>query len=213
MIYLYRSDIIHCLALAMLLTYAICSDKNIPKTITLFFFFFTALIVLLGTILPDHNLLSDLNEGKARTIFTHIFLAFIGYSSFIILSIASFLYLWENKILKSRQGLSKLKFFPNLVQLDQLQKRCLYIGIIVFTIAIGMGKMNQENFGLENQWGSKEVLALMIWSLYLFLSILRFFSNIQKHSIALLNLIGLILILGSFFFLRFSNTLSAQGGL
>jgi len=213
MTHLYRSNIMYCLAFAMLLTYVSCIDKSIPKSITCYFFLSTATIVLLASILPDQDLLSDANHGKARSIFGHIFLAFTGYSSFLILSIASFLYLWQNKILKSRQNLNILKYFPNLVQLDQLQKRCLYLGIIVFTIAIGMGKINQKDFGLEHQWGSKEILAVMIWSLYLFLSILRFFSKIQKHSIALFNLIGTILILGSFFFLKFSNTPSTQGGL
>jgi ABC-type uncharacterized transport system permease subunit len=178
MTHLTPNNILQCLSLAMIITYVISTDKNIPKPISISFLFITFIIIILSYTINEPQYDDDAISGlKAKKIYTHIFLAFCGYTSFLILSLSSFFYIWQSKILKSRKGLNKLTYFPNLLELELLQKRSLFIGIVVFTIAIGLGKINQEAFGIDKQWGTKEILSIMIWTLYMILAIMRIFQE------------------------------------
>lgn len=160
------------------------------------------MFVLLAQILPDVTFLSESKAQYSKLIFSHISLALIGYASFFILSMSSIFYLWEHDCLKKKRFLGTLKFFPNLFHLEKVQVRSLYLGIIAFTMAIGLGKLSQRYLD-QVQWGSKEIISLFVWALYFILAWIRIFSRKRKDIFAYCALIGLVLTLCTFFFLKF----------
>lgn len=203
-----RLDVFSALTFSIILCLALTVPKDIPHPFHLVTISFCTVLLVVAYSLNNISLVTTDDHKHLKHLFVHINFALIGYASFFFLSISSLLYLWVHRILKTKNDLNTLQYIPNLLQLDFIQRRSLFVGIIVFTLAIGLGKMNQPNFGLESHWGTKEILSVIIWTFYAFLATVRFFKRIPKHTIAFLSCIGLFLICCSFFFLRFSNVLA-----
>ncbi len=160
------------------------------------------LCAVLASALPARGILSPANLPYARSIALHILLALSGYTSFLVLSVAAGLYLWQSSRLKSRDNPSGLALSPDLVQLDRIQKRSLFFGLAAFTLAIGLGKLSPYLWKIPPRWTLQEVLSLVIWSLYVLLAALRFSPRFRRQLFAYGTMVGFGLVLVTFLLLK-----------
>lgn len=201
------------LAFAILFLTAIVHRPGQPVKISLFTWPIALVVMICSLLFSAEHLLSESLQPYVRSIFIHISLAMLGYASFLLLTIASVLYLWQSKALKHHQNIASLTILPNMVLLEEIQSRSLYIGILVFTLAIGMGKLSPYLWEVPHKWSTKEVLSVIIWSIFFVLGIIRFFTRTQRHILAYSALVGLLLVIASFFAFKFTSFgLEVTGG-
>ena len=162
-------------------------------------FFFS----LLATVLPEAELLSEANVEYAKSIYLHIFLALVGYASFFLVTLTALLYLMQRHFLKKAISHLWMKYCPSLLQLSKIQQRALWVGIVAFTLSIGLGKLSPYLWGIEHKWSSKEILSVVIWSIYTVMAIVRHFFHTRKDWFAYSALAGFLLVVFTIFILGF----------
>lgn len=156
---------------------------------------------LLAVILPDADLLSEGNLEHAQSIYLHIFLALLGYASFFLVTLTALLYLQQRYLLKRALSYSWMRFIPSLLQLGKIQQRALWVGIVAFTLSIGLGKLSPYLWGIEHKWTSKEILSVVIWTIYTLMAIIRHFFHTRKDWFAYSALFGFLLVMFTIFIL------------
>lgn len=171
------------------------------------------LLTLLAAFLPDTDLLSEGNVPHAKSIYLHIFLALVGYASFFLVTLTALLYLQQRYYLKKVISYTWMRYIPSLMQLSKVQQRALWVGILAFTLSIGLGKLSPYFWGVEHKWGSKEILSVVIWSIYTLMAIIRHFFHTRKDWFAYSALFGFALVMLTIFVLGFfSGTSSVSVG-
>lgn len=208
-----RSLVIDSMAFAILfLLWASLRAKE-PAKLLIPVFPVAFVLTLLAAILPDAELLSEENLAHAKSIYLHIFLALLGYASFFLVTLTALLYLQQRYLLKRALSYSWMRYMPSLLQLGKIQQRALWVGIIAFTVSIGLGKLSPYLWGIEHKWTSKEILSLVIWTIYTIMAIVRHFFHTRKDWFAYSALLGFFLVIFTIFFLDiFSGHASGVGG-
>lgn len=200
---IYRSNIVDAMAFSTIfLLWASLRPKE-PAKLLVLVWPVAFLLTLMGAFLPDGPMLSESNLGHARSIYLHIFLALLGYASFFLVTMTAFLYLQQRYLLQKAVSPSWMRFLPSLLQLGKIQQRALWIGIIAFTLSIGLGKLSPYFWGIEHKWSSKEILSVVIWTIYTIMAIVRHFFHTRKDWFAYSALVGFILVAVTIFILGF----------
>ena len=106
---------------------------------------------------------------------THASLALFSYGVFATLALTSTMYLVQNYGLKQKRSKGMANLLPSILQLDQMNKRLLFMAVIVFTFAISVGMVKWiVDFGqIQN---IKLIFTLTLWLSYLIVLILRIFN-------------------------------------
>lgn len=164
----------------------------------LIFFLFGAAIA------PEENMLRGEVSGHAQSIFIHILLALLGYASFFLVTLCSFIYLLQSRLLKVNSNSPWLGRFPSLLELTEIIWRALTLGLVFFTLAIGLGKLSPYLWDVPHKWSAKEVLSVMTWTLFLALLLGKKYFRQRKEVLAYVSLAGCILLLLTLFVLNVS---------
>ncbi len=205
----YRSDVIYAMAFSSLfLIWASLRPKE-PAKLLILIWPVAFVLTLLAAFLPDGTLLSDNNIEHAKSIYAHIFLALIGYASFFLVTLTGFLYLQLRYLLQKALSPPWMKFLPSLLQLGKIQQRALWVGIIAFTVSIGLGKLSPYLWGIEHKWSSKELLSVVIWSIYTVMAVVRHYFHTRKDWFAYSALVGFVLVAVTIFILGFFSGTTA----
>jgi ABC-type uncharacterized transport system permease subunit len=150
----------------------------------------------------DHQPLLSLQAMEhVRSVYLHIVLAIGGFSSFLLVSLCACCYLWQRWLLKKHPKALVLNFMPSLIELGAIQWRALFLGIALLTLAIGLGKLSPHLWGIPHHWGAKEILTVLIWTNYVVLACMRKSLMVHKDRFAHGALIGLMMVILSFFFM------------
>jgi hypothetical protein len=138
-------------------------------------------------------------------------LALGGYASFLIVTLCAAIYLWQRYLLKKHTGAPVLRAMPSLIDLNAMQWRALCAGIILLTLAIGLGKLSPYLWDIPHHWGVKETLSVLIWSHYVVLAILKKRWMLNKEHFAYGALVGLLLVLSTFSYLGLGSSPEEYG--
>jgi len=198
-----RSMVIDSMAFSTLFLLWSSSRPKEPVKLMLIVWPLAFTLTLLATLLPDAELLSESNLKHAQSIYLHILLALLGYASFFLVTLTALMYLQQRYLLKRAISSAWMRYMPSLLQLGKIQQRALWIGIIVFTLSIGLGKLSPYIWGIEHKWSSKEVLSLVIWSIYTVMAVVRHFFHTRKDWFAYSALVGFLLVAFTIFVLGF----------
>lgn len=212
MVQVYRQDVFEVMAWLPMLLFWWGSRKGHSLKLLLLIAPLSILLLLIAGLMENKGLLSVRAMEHTRSVFLHIVLAMGAFSSFLLVSLCACMYLWQRFLLKKHRTAQVLKWMPSLVELTAIQWRILFTGIALFTLAIGLGKLSPYLWGIPHQWGGKELLSVMIWSIYVLLALLRKPLLVHKDWFAYGALLGLLLVMCTFCFLDFSAGASVAGG-
>jgi ABC-type uncharacterized transport system permease subunit len=107
----------------------------------------------------------QMDVGGTRLLVVHILAAFLGYGMFMTACGASILYLEQARLLKRKTFGILFRDLPSLERLERLGTITVWLGFIVFTIALGTGermaKAMNKPFWLEPKVLSTQVTWLV----------------------------------------------------
>ena len=132
----------------------------------------------------------------------HVTLAFLGYAVFGVAFSASFLYLVQEKQLKTKKARLLFRRLPSLETLDDLNYRSLSWGFPLLTLGILSGAVwAQYAWGQFWLWEPRLVLSVLTWVLYALLLYYRT-AGWQGRRAAALTIICFAVLLVSFLGVR-----------
>ena len=110
--------------------------------------------------------------GNNPWIETHAAMALFSYGVFATLALTSTMYLVQNYGLKQKRFKGMFNFLPSILQLDQMNNRLLFMGVVVltFSISVGMVKWVEDFSQIQN---TKLIFTAGLWLAYLIVLFLR----------------------------------------
>ncbi len=125
---------------------------------------------------------------KSNWLVTHVITCFLGYASFVIASLFSFMYLMKGK----QNSGAFMKMLPENETMEHLIYQSLVMGYIMFTLGIMTGSVwAHAAWGSYWSWDPKETWALITWLIYTAALHVRFVGTDSGKKVAILVLVGL----------------------
>lgn len=126
----------------------------------------------------------------------HATVSFLSYGFFVIATVASFVYLVQESILKSKKQIKISNLLPSLQALDNLCYALVIFGFPLLTLGIITGALWAEKaWGSYWSWDPKETWSLITWLIYAAYLHSRFTARWKGRKSAYLLIIGFIAIL------------------
>jgi cytochrome c-type biogenesis protein CcsB len=127
-------------------------------------------IGFIGTLamLVAHGAMRDVPPDlRSPWLPVHITLAFLGNAAFGLACLVSFVYLWQERQLKTHSVGRYLRRLPPLETLDAVNFRFLTWGFILLTLGILSGVLWAElSFGRLWSWEPRTIWTTIIWIIY-----------------------------------------------
>ena len=125
----------------------------------------------------------------------HIALAFLGNASFVVAGIIAIVYLIQDNRLTSKKSRPRrgtgLHQLPALELLDRASVRLIVVGFPLMTLAIISGMLyGREVWGIYWKWELRNVVSVVVWSLFAVLLHFRVTIGWRGRKAALLTLLG-----------------------
>ena len=120
----------------------------------------------------------------------HIVLVLLGYASLLIMSIASLLYLIQERELKSKKPRKFYYRLPPLGTLDDLISKSMAFGFVFITLAVIAGT-TWGFIELKTRWiaDPKIAISFFTWGVYLALVCLRVTAGIRGRKAAVMTIV------------------------
>ena len=154
-------------------------------------------VLMLGTVLIEA---SPVPKALASYwIFFHIIFIFLAYGMLFVTFIASFLYLFQERELKTKKHRTFFHRLPSLVLLDELFFKFLVAGFCFMTVGLLAGMIWAEQDRISG-WLSdpKVIAALSTWGIYLILLYFRLTAGWRGKKAALMSMAGFVSALFAF---------------
>jgi len=133
---------------------------------------------ILSLLIPEWDRVYETGSyGINPWIETHASMALFSYGVFATLALTSAMYLVQNYGLKQKRSKGMVSFLPSILQLDQMNKRLLFMGVVVFTFAISVGMVKWVDDFRQIQ-NVKLIFALALWLAYVLVLILRLLNHL-----------------------------------
>jgi cytochrome c-type biogenesis protein CcsB len=133
---------------------------------------------------------------KSPWMAVHVTLCFLSYACFTLAFCFAFMYIWQEKELKSRKLDGFFFRLPALEFLDRLGYRAVIFGFIFLSLGIVSGSIwAQKAWGVFWNWDPKETWSLVMWLLYLVYLHGRLMSGWRGKKSAFLAMIGFAVML------------------
>jgi cytochrome c-type biogenesis protein CcsB len=159
-----------------------------------------ALILTLPSVILPQGIIEHDPSLKNPWIVVHIALTLLGEAIFTFAFIASVLYIFQEKRIKSKKMGGVSINMPSLTTLDSLNHFCLLMGFPILTIGLALGLLSaKEIWQSDWNWGHKETWSLVTWFLYAVLIHGRLASGWRGRKAALGAVLGFGVILFTFF--------------
>ncbi len=144
------------------------------------------------------NIPSIKPELKTILIDIHALMAVFGIALFSMAFIFSFLYLIQERAIKSKKLGGVDRILPSLEILDRINYRLIFWGFPIYTFAIILGMVKYLSL-LGLHFDPKGIWSLLIWIVYLTIFYLRVKGDWRKKKAAYLTIIGFLLVIFGFF--------------
>jgi ABC-type transport system involved in cytochrome c biogenesis permease subunit len=103
----------------------------------------------------------------SRLASIHAALILLAYGAFGLSSVASVMYLTEERGLKMRRSRTVLSLLPPIQRLELIASRLLLVGFVFLTVGLSMAPfLMKDRFGTFFQGDAKIVWSLFVWLLY-----------------------------------------------
>lgn len=175
---------------AVMLLLVIFERKTARKELRIFALPVAFLLITYASFAPDmENGIQPLIPAlKSNWLVSHVITCFLGYASFVIASLFSFMYL----IKKKQNPGAIMNMLPDSESMEYLIYQSLVIGYIMFTLGIMTGSVwAHAAWGSYWSWDPKETWALITWLIYTAALHVRFVGTNRGKKVAILALIGL----------------------
>jgi cytochrome c-type biogenesis protein CcsB len=130
----------------------------------------------------------------------HVTLALLGNAFFVLAFLFGIMYLIQERHLKSHKIGGLYFLLPSLEILDELNYRSLTYGFPLLTLAMITGAIWAEYvWGSYWSWEPRQTWSLITWFLYAALLHGRLNSGWRGRKASILSIVGLVVLLGSFF--------------
>jgi ABC-type uncharacterized transport system permease subunit len=145
--------------------------------------FVMALVATLGN--PVSAWSSPVVRNAWLTI--HIVLVLLGYAALVVTAVASLLYLFQERELKSKKPRNFYYRLPSLGTLDDLISKSMAVGFVLITLAVIAGS-TWAFIELKTAWISQPKIAISFftWGVYLALVCLRTTAGWRGRKAALM---------------------------
>jgi ABC-type uncharacterized transport system permease subunit len=131
------------------------------------------LLVLGPAIGPDHWTFQS-PEIRSGWLFLHIVSLLAAYAALIFSLMANFLYLVQERRLKSKTHAGFLRWLPPLDTMERIASRSLLVGFHFMTLGLLAGSLiAQESVGAAYFKDPKVLLSFAMWALYLAMLFVR----------------------------------------
>jgi ABC-type uncharacterized transport system permease subunit len=118
----------------------------------------------------QERFLSMVPSTRKDWLIVHIALIFFGYAALILSFGASFVYLIQERALKSKRSSGLLSRLPALQVLDDISFRSLAVGFPCMTLGLLAGiVVAQATYGRVQYSDPKILLSILMWAVYLLL--------------------------------------------
>ncbi|HEY1465201.1 MAG TPA: cytochrome c biogenesis protein CcsA [Terriglobales bacterium] len=118
----------------------------------------------------EQRFLSMVPSTRKDWLIVHIALIFCGYAALILSFGASFVYLLQERALKSKRSSGLLSRLPALQVLDDISFRSLVLGFPLMTLGLLAGiVVAQATYGRVPYFDPKILLSVLMWAIYLLL--------------------------------------------
>lgn len=115
---------------------------------------------------------------------THAALAVFSYGIFGILALTSLMYLLQNYGLKQKRITGLFPILPSIVQLDQMNRRLLMMGVAVLTISFAVGAVYYRTH-LSDVQSAKLITTVALWLAYTIVLLLHRTNRLASKKFAL----------------------------
>lgn len=128
---------------------------------------------------------------RNRLLGLHVIGAILGYSSFTISAVYGFLYLLLYKNLRSNKFGILFDRLPSLETLERLNIFSTVIGFVLLSMAIVVGIVwLPEAFPNFNYLDAKLIGTILVWCVYAFVIVKKYFTELTGKNIIYYTLIG-----------------------
>lgn len=164
-----------------------------------------ALVVPLCTILLILSQFTETSRAylnpnlKGIWFHLHVISMFLGIAMFLLASMAAIIYLWLDRLLKTKRLQRVQLKLPPLGRIDSVGHYSISLGFAFYTFGMLMGLVySYSAFGRYWQWDPKEVWALVTWVFYAILLHERLALGWKGKKASILTLICFVILLFTF---------------
>lgn len=118
----------------------------------------------------------------------HAALALFSYGVFALLAATGVMYLIQSYSLEKKARRPVYSLLPSVLELETIHYRLLFLGVILFSVAFGLGAWGWF-FGELNVSGIKLFFALVTWMLYFLVLLLRSRRTLLARRFAWMSLV------------------------
>lgn len=130
----------------------------------------------------------------------HVLLAFLGDAAFAMACGIGFMYLIQERYVKSKHLSRLFQKLPSLQTLDEINYHLITLGFPLLTLAIITGVMWANTaWGTYWRWDPKEVWSLITWLIYALVLHLRLTLGWRGKKAAILSIFGFAIVVFAFF--------------
>lgn len=170
---------------------ALCFARRFYGSGPFFITLITVFCILSLTLKSPYSLLAA--QRGAGYLSLHLVAIFLSLSVFSLALVTAIMFLMSEWQIKNKKFAGIVEGFPPLAVLDGVHYRALFIGFILFTLAIltgaGYAKMTTGHYVSGD---SKQVLSLVNWIFFAILLNFRVKNGWQGHKGIVLSLIGFV---------------------
>lgn len=128
----------------------------------------------------------------------HILVVIAGIGGIVVGILYSFLYLLQERALKTKRWDACPSFLPSLAKCDSWSIHSLWGGFALYTLGIGLGVVwSAVSKGVLTSWSQKELAALVAWAVFALLLLIRLKTGLRGKRAFLLYSAGIVSILAA----------------
>lgn len=157
-----------------------------------------ALTVTVSALLLPQTAPSAPAIASVPGLYAHVLVAFAAFALFALASGAAVLYLVQERQVKGKRFGFAFSRLPSLEVLDELNRRLVVLGFAALSVTIASGALfAKASWGAYWSWEPKQVLSLVAWLIFGALIAARLSDGWRGKRVAVLTMLGLLVLLGS----------------
>lgn len=121
----------------------------------------------------------------------HVLMSFFGYAVFTLAFSTGLMYLLQEHYVKAKKPAAFYHLLPSLDVLDELNKKLVSIGFMVFTVSIILGALwAHQVWGSCWNWDPRVTGAFVTWLVYVVYMVCRHVYGWRGRKVAHLSILG-----------------------
>ena len=201
------------LALSLVVIYGVMNFRLAVKSLDAFISPLVVLLVFAALWLNSNaaesanNLFGGLNQ---LWLYLHTTIWVLAYACLLVVFVVSLMYLLQEQELKKKTFGALFHRLPSLSVVNDVATHATFIGFSLLTVGILTGiLLSWQKYRSIWHNDPKEILAVLTWILYLFLTIYRISAAWRGRRAAWLGIFGFVLVLLTFFGARMLDSFHA----